>query len=187
MASITFAAIDVGSHELSMKIYEMSKQRGIRELTYVRHKISLGTETYTKGFISYQSVDEICKILNDFKRIIKEYGAEVIQAYATSALREASNSLVVIDQIKIQTGFHVCTLSNSEARFLYFKAVALREQSFEALIEEGTLVIDIGAGSVQLSFLRTENCSSRKIFYSALPVSASYSKPCVKRRTIFKD
>ena len=152
MASITFAAIDVGSHELSMKIYEMSKQRGIRELTYIRHKISLGTETYTKGFISYQSVDEICKILNDFKRSIKEYGAEVIQAYATSALREASNSLVVIDQIKIQTGFHVCTLSNSEARFLYFKAVALREQSFEDLIEEGTLVIDIGAGSVQLSF-----------------------------------
>ena len=33
MAISTYAAIDVGSSELSMKIYEVSKQNGIRELT----------------------------------------------------------------------------------------------------------------------------------------------------------
>ena len=152
MASTTFAAIDVGSSELSMKIYDLSKQRGIRELTHIRHKISLGAETYTKGFISYQTIDEICNTLNDFKRIMAEFGAETSQAYATSALREASNALVILDQIKIQTGFKVRSLSNSEARFLYFKAMTLREPSIEKLLQEGTLVIDIGAGSVQLSF-----------------------------------
>lgn len=152
MASTTFAAIDVGSSELSMKIYELSKQRGIHELTHIRHKIPVGAETYTKGFISYRTINEICSTLNDFKRVMSEFGAEVSQAYATSALREASNSLVITDQIKIQTGFKVKTLSNSEARFLYFKAMALREDTFEELVREGTLVVDVGAGSVQLSF-----------------------------------
>lgn len=152
MASTTFAAIDVGSSELSMKIYELSKQRGIHELTHIRHKISIGAETYTKRFISYQTINEICNTLNDFKRIMSEFGVEVSQAYATSALRESSNSLVIADQIKIQTGFKVRTLSNSEARFLYFKAMALREKAFEELVGEGTLVVDVGAGSVQLSF-----------------------------------
>lgn len=151
MASTTFAAIDVGSNELSMKIYDLSKQHGIRDLTYIRHKISLGAETYTKGFISYQTIDEICNTLNDFKRVMAEFGVENSQAYATSALREASNSLVIIDQIKIQTGFKVRVSSNSEARFLYLKAMVLREQSFERLTEQGTLIVDIGAGSVQLS------------------------------------
>ena len=33
----------------------------------------------------------------------------------------------IIDQIKIQTGFNVRILSNSEARFLYYKALALKE------------------------------------------------------------
>lgn len=152
MASTIFAAIDVGSSELSMKIYELSKQRGIHELTHVRHKIPVGAETYTKGFISYQTVNEICSTLNDFKRIMSEFGTEASQAYATSALREASNSLVITDQIKIQTGFKVKPLSNSEARFLYFKAMALRDNTFEELVREGTLVVDVGAGSVQLSF-----------------------------------
>ena len=33
MASTTYAAIHVGSNELCMKIYEMSRQNGIRQLT----------------------------------------------------------------------------------------------------------------------------------------------------------
>ena len=151
MAISTYAAIDVGSSDLSMKIYEVSKQHGIRELTHVRHRLAKNGETYTDGFISYQTTEEICNTLNDFKRIMEEFHTDSWQAYATSALREASNSLVIIDQIKIQTGFKVRTLSNSEARFLYYKALALKEYTFEALIEEGTLIVDIGAGSVQLS------------------------------------
>ena len=41
MASTTYAAIHVGSNELCMKIYEMSRQNGIRQLTYVRHPLRI--------------------------------------------------------------------------------------------------------------------------------------------------
>lgn len=151
MAIKTYAAIDVGSSELCMKIYELSRQKGVRELTYVHHRLSLGAETYTKGFISYQTINEICQTLIDFKRIMKDFQAENYEVCATSALREAKNALVITDQIMIQTGFKVKLLSNSEARFLYFKGIVLYEKQFESLIKEGTLVVDIGAGSVQLS------------------------------------
>lgn len=151
MAFSTYAAIDVGSGDLSMKIYEVSKLHGIHELTHVRHRLARNGETYTEGFISYQTTEEICNTLNDFKRIMEEFRVDTWQAYATSAFREASNALVVIDQIKIQTGFKVRTISNSEARYLYYKALVLKEPAFESLIEEGTLIVDIGADSVQLS------------------------------------
>ena len=154
MAIRTYAAIDVGSSELCMKIYELSRQKGIRELTFVRHPLSLGAETYTKGLISYQTINEICKTLNRFKRVMNEFQAQSYEVFATSALREAKNALVITDQIEIQTGFKVKLLSNSEARFLYFKGMVQCESKFETLIEEGTLVVDIGAGSVQLSLFR---------------------------------
>ena len=44
MAVKTFAAIEVGSSQLSMKIYEISKKLGFRELDHVRYIISLGVD-----------------------------------------------------------------------------------------------------------------------------------------------
>ena len=36
MAVMTFAAIDIGSYEVSMKIFEMSKRIGFRELNEIQ-------------------------------------------------------------------------------------------------------------------------------------------------------
>lgn len=164
MAISTYAAIDIGTGQLSMKIYEVSRQHGIKELTHVRHKLFLGAETYSKGFISYQTISEICTILNDFKRIMSDFSTKSWHIYATSGLREAKNCLVVVDQIKIQTGFDVKILSNSEACFLYYEALALKENRFESYIEEGTLIVNIGAGNVQLSvFNQGKLCATQNL------------------------
>ena len=45
MAIKTFAAIEVGSSQLSMKVYEISKKLGFRELDHVRSTLSLGVDT----------------------------------------------------------------------------------------------------------------------------------------------
>ena len=42
MAVTTFAAIDIGSYEVSMKIFEMSKRIGFREINDVRYQLELG-------------------------------------------------------------------------------------------------------------------------------------------------
>ena len=48
MAVKTFAAIDVGSFEISMKIFQVSKN-GMKEIDHIRHEIDMGTETYSTG------------------------------------------------------------------------------------------------------------------------------------------
>ena len=68
--------------------------------------------------------------------------------------REASNRLIVLDQIKLQTDIKVKILSNSEQRFLYYKAISMKESYFDDLIDEGALIVDMSAGSVQFSFFR---------------------------------
>lgn len=151
MAITTYAAVDVGSHELAMKIFEVSKSHGIIELTHLRHKLSLGTEIYTKGVISYKTISEMCRVLKDFKKIMGEYQVSSYHAYGTDALREASNKLVVLDQVKLQADIKIRILGNSEERFLYYKAISHKETKFHEMIEEGSLIVDMGAGNVQLS------------------------------------
>lgn len=154
MAINTFAAIDVGSREISMKIFQVTKTRGVSELTHLRHKLLLGAESYAKGGISYPSISEVCHVLKDYTEVMKEYNCTDYVAYATSAVREADNNFVFLDQVKSQTGIKVKILSNSEQRFLRYKAIALKENFFEQSIANSALVLDSGAGSVQFSLIQ---------------------------------
>nr|MCR4744620.1 exopolyphosphatase [Lachnospiraceae bacterium] len=147
----TFAAIDVGSYEVSMKIFEISKKYGVHEIDYIRHRIDLGTETYNTGHISYERMDELCEILNGYTEIMKSYRVDDYKAYGTSAIRETVNTKIVVDQIKLRTGLNIDVLSNSEQRFLDYKSIALKSKYFSDIISAGTAIIDIGGGSTQVS------------------------------------
>lgn len=147
----TFAAIDVGSYELAMKIFEISGKGNIKEIDHIRHRIELGTDTYNTGKINNERVDELCDYLLEFKRIIKSYKVDAVKVYGTSALRETKNSIIITERIKIKTGFNVEILSNSEQSFLHYKAVASKGSKFETMICDGTVIVDIGGGSIQIS------------------------------------
>ena len=45
-----FGAIDVGSHEVELKIFELSKKSGIRQIDDVSHLIDLGSATPNSAF-----------------------------------------------------------------------------------------------------------------------------------------
>lgn len=45
----TFAAIDVGSFELELGIYEITDKGNVRTVDQVKHMIALGKDTYNTG------------------------------------------------------------------------------------------------------------------------------------------
>lgn len=147
----TFAAIDVGSFELSMKIFEISSKSGMREIDHISHRIDLGTETYATGKMARERVDELCRYLNEYTKIMKSYRVSEYRAYGTSAIRETENTSIILDQIQQRTGIKIGVLSNSEQRFLGYKAIAFKGEDFNKFIEKGTAIVDIGGGSIQIS------------------------------------
>ena len=52
MAYTVYAAIDVGSNDVSMKIYQISASSGIKQIDYVSQYLALGRDTYI--------ADDIC-------------------------------------------------------------------------------------------------------------------------------
>lgn len=156
----TFAAIDIGSFELTMKIYEFSGKNPMREVDYISRRLDLGTDTYSRGKISNDKMDELCRTLNEFRDIMKTYRVEEYHVCATSAIRETENITIVQDQIAQRTGMSIEVLSNSEQRFLDYKAVAARGEAFRRIIQEKTAILDIGGGSIQLSLFENEKLVS---------------------------
>lgn len=147
----TFAAISVASYELSMKIFEFSGKDKMKTIDFIRHSIDIGSDTYDSGKISFEHMDEICRVLREFWEIAKGYHVDAYKAYGTTALRETKNRVVVLDQIKARTGVEINVLSNSEQRFLDYKSIASTGSLFDGTIKSGTAVVDIGGGSIQIS------------------------------------
>lgn len=160
MSVKTFAAIDVGSFELAMKIFEVSKTRGMKEIDHIRHSIDMGTETYGTGKLSYDRINELCHVLREFSDIMKSYQVEGYKAYGTSAIREAKNRAILLDQIEQRTGIRIDVLSNSEQRFLDYKSIAFQGEGFQKIIENGTAILDIGGGSIQISLFDNDTLVS---------------------------
>ncbi len=113
--------------------------------------IALGKDTYSLGKISYDLVEEMCRVLEDFVQIMKTYRVKDYRAYATSAMREAHNNQIILEQIRVRTGLDVRIISNSEQRFISYKAIAAKAVEFNKIIQKGTAIIDVGFGSAQLS------------------------------------
>ena len=157
MACTMFAAIDVGSYEVNLKIYELSARKGIHVVNHVRHRMELGKDTYATGRIGTALVDELCEVFLDFRRIMKEFGVEDYRACATSAVRESTNQVMLLDRVFLKTGIRLEVLSNSEQRFLGYKSIASSSERFQEIIEKGTAIVDVGGGSIQLSLYDKDN------------------------------
>ena len=125
MAVHLFAAIDVGSFELEMGIYETTSRNELREIDHLRHVISLGRDTYHTGKISYHLVDEMCQVLEEFAQVMKTYQVEDYRAYATSAMREAKNSQIILEQIRVRTGIQV---GDQQLRAAFFRLQGHRHE-----------------------------------------------------------
>ena len=151
MAVTTFAAIDIGSYYIAIEVFELSRKGGLKSLNRIRQNLETGRDTYALHKITMARLNELTRILNDFKQIMKEYGVSDYRACAKSAIREADNRYLVVDHIYRATGIRVDVLSNSEQRFLGYKSIASRGAEFQTFIEKGTAIVDVGGGSIQVS------------------------------------
>lgn len=100
-----------------------------------------------------EMIDILCEVLNDFKRIMADFGAEEYRACATSAFRELENPILVTEQIYRRTQLKVEVLSNAEQHFLGYKSIAAIENGFKKMIQKGTAILDVGGEVCRYLFL----------------------------------
>ncbi|NCA98420.1 MAG: HD domain-containing protein [Clostridia bacterium] len=147
----TIAALDVGSHEITLKIAQLERTGLPLELETVRQTLAIGTDTYRTGEISDETVRELVAVIERMAGKIREYKVTQVFAVATSAIREARNRQVVLDQIDRIFRHPIQVLSNAQERYFHSLATIAHWPPFTDQIKEGTLVLDLGSGSIQVT------------------------------------
>ena len=160
-----FAAIDIGSNAIRMLVanvvIDKDQPTQFHKNSIVRVPIRLGEDSFTVGEISSKNVKRLTRAFKAFKQIMKFHEVSRYRAYATSALREASNTPWVLDKIKEKTGISVEVIDGrKEAKIIStnrgLQNINIRNKTF--------LFVDVGGGSTEFSIIRNGELLASKSF-----------------------
>ena len=138
------AVIDVGTNSTRLLVADVAGGRVSpveRRSTVTR----LGRGVDLSGRLSAEAIEDVCEAVGGYVGILRELGAETVDAIATSAVRDADNGSAFIAELRERFALSARVLDGEEeARATYLGATS------EALPTEPTLVVDIGGGSTEL-------------------------------------
>lgn len=141
------AAIDIGSNAIRMVVAEHSVQ-GLRLVKKFRFPIRLGADVFAQGEISAKNLKLSARTFKKFKELTEIYHVSQLRAVGTSALREAKNQQAFVELVRRKSGIQIEIIDGVEEAQLIYQAVR-REVNLEG---QHALLIDIGGGSVELTF-----------------------------------
>ena len=148
------AVIDVGAHFARLEIVQiMSDGRKYETLERLTQIAPLGLDVFTKGKISTANMILVGKILKDFSSVIKEYKVDHVRAVATSAVREATNSVLFIDRVGRISGIKLKILESPEEARIMFLALKKVIGGQFAFNKKNAIACAIGTGTSQISFI----------------------------------
>ncbi len=90
--------------------------------------------------------------INNHLETIKKFEVEEIRAFATSAIRNASNGQQFVDEVEKRFGFRVRVIPGEREAELIYKGV---RQAVE-ITEKKVMILDIGGGSNELIICNNE-------------------------------
>ncbi|MEN6414276.1 MAG: HD domain-containing protein [Veillonellales bacterium] len=150
-----FAAIHVGSEQVSVHIVEYTTIQDIKVVEMASRHVALGEETFKTGRISFAAVGEICELLKGYRRMFAEHGVRDYRLVATTAIREAENQQYIIDQIQVKTGFIVEVCDMPQEIFIKYAALFKTVQDRNLLeAENAILFVDISSGGLGITLYK---------------------------------
>jgi len=137
------AIIDMGTNTFHLLIAE-ADERGYHIIYREKLAVKIGKGGINKGMITEEGIRRALLAMQSFKNTIDQQGVHQVFAFGTSALRNATNCEDVVRRIKSVTGIDSSIISGDlEAEYIYMGVKAAMN------IDEISLIIDIGGGSVE--------------------------------------
>jgi exopolyphosphatase / guanosine-5'-triphosphate,3'-diphosphate pyrophosphatase len=139
------AAVDLGTNSTRLLVADVVDGH-VEELNRETVITRLGEGVDRRRRLLPEPIARVRNTLVDFRRRAEELGAERTLLVATSAVRDAENGEAFLGEIEWSYGFDTELLSGNEEA-----AMTLRGVSVGRELEAGTLLLDVGGGSTELT------------------------------------
>ncbi len=141
------AAIDIGSNAVRLMIADIENGKIVNIVHKDRHVTKLAEVLSTKGILSDASIERTINALRRFAEAMTLHKAERFHAVATSAVREARNSSVLIEAAG-KMGIDIQVIDGATEAGLIYSGVCSAVDTKDKKV----LVFDIGGGSTEFIY-----------------------------------
>ncbi|HTX13195.1 MAG TPA: Ppx/GppA phosphatase family protein [Solirubrobacteraceae bacterium] len=141
------AVVDIGTNSTRLFVADVDDGR-VGDVVERRTEITrLGAGVDADGRLRDDAMQRVYRVLDDYRKVIDERGAEDAVAVLTSAVRDAANGQEFSETVRDRWGIEPHVLAgDEEARLTFLGATSERDPADQT----PTLVIDIGGGSTEL-------------------------------------
>lgn len=139
--------LDVGSNTVHLLVVDAHRGGHPTPMSSTKEPLRLAEALDDSGKLSRKGADKLIATVGEFAKIAKKSGCADLMAFATSAVRDATNSDQVLAEVRAKAGVDLRVLSGVDESRLTFLAVR-RWYGWSA----GRITdLDIGGGSLELS------------------------------------
>ena len=158
-ASKTYAALDLGTNNCRLLIAEKSASGGLRVVDSFSQIVALGEGLAATGRLSDNAMARAMEALRKCSDKVKKHRPIRSRFIATQACRAASNGRDFITEVRTKIGLRMETISpKEEAKFALLGSLDLVDPT-----SDFALVIDIGGGSTELSWIDAHSAAARGV------------------------
>lgn len=155
----TYAALDLGTNNCRLLIAERSASGGLRVVDSFSQIVALGEGLAATGQLSEAAMTRAMDALRRCSDKVKKHKPVRARFIATQACRAASNGRVFVSEVRRRIGLHMETISpKEEAKFALLGSLDLVDPA-----NDFALVIDIGGGSTELSWIDAKSAAQRGV------------------------
>jgi exopolyphosphatase/guanosine-5'-triphosphate,3'-diphosphate pyrophosphatase len=144
---VRLGVLDVGSNTVHLLVVDAHHGAHPMPKTSEKSVLRLAEQIDTSDEITREGADRLVHQVRDAADAASVLGCEDLMAFATSAVRDASNAAAVLTRVKAETGVTLEVLSGEQEAILTFLAVR-RWYGWSA---GRLLMLDIGGGSLEIA------------------------------------
>jgi len=161
---VRLGVLDVGSNTVHLLVVDAHRGGHPTPMTSEKSELRLAEHLDRRGALTPAGADALVSTVASARRAAATARCDDLLAFATSALRDASNSAAVLARVRDETGVALQVLpGEDEARYTFLAVRRWYGWSAGRL-----LAIDIGGGSLELAAGRDEHPAAA----ASLPIGA---------------
>ena len=141
------AVLDIGSNTAHLAIVEGGPDGTFEPIEQQREVLRLAEAAFPAMELPEAAAERLITTVGRMRKFASAHGADALVAFATSAIREATNGMAVLGRVHAATDVPVKVLPGvEEARLTYVAA-----RTWATFSARRLLVIDVGGGSLEVA------------------------------------